>query len=278
MNPGGPPFSAVQPLSPRASRPWRLCLDHATMSSATGGGPKLAPTVPSPAVAEEEWLDPEGAAAYLGLPTRLVYAMVNAGQIPAWRFPLRIRRQDLENCLERCRIKPGDLAHLDPNATRRGGGRKAPLTARGTPDAGSVDEATWRRRARPLRSEPLTAYPPRPGGSCYDRGSRPAAVSSDLDDLCAGVGLGLGHAVHDREPESGQRTSCPPRTIKPEKALCRHSSGRPKADCIGYGQLLPDPSLVNTRDGLTSAPGAKLVCAAFFRRSSGETARLATRL
>ena len=90
--------------------------------------------VPSPAVAEEEWLDAEEAAAYLGLPTRLVYAMVNAGQVPALRFPLRIRRRDLDNCLERCRIRPGELAHLDANATRRGGSRVPPLTARGTPD------------------------------------------------------------------------------------------------------------------------------------------------
>ena len=38
------------------------------------------------------------------------------------------------NCLERCRIRPGELAHLDANATRRGGSREPPLTARGTPD------------------------------------------------------------------------------------------------------------------------------------------------
>ena len=81
-----------------------------------------------------EWLDAEAAAAHLGLPARLVYAMVNAGQVPALRFPLRIRRQDLENCLERCRIRPGELAHLDPNATRRGGSREPALTARDTPD------------------------------------------------------------------------------------------------------------------------------------------------
>ena len=85
-------------------------------------------------MAEEEWLDAEAAAARLGLPIRLVYAMVNAGQLPGLRFPVRIRRQDVEGCLDRCRIRPGELSHLDPNADKRGGDRQAPLTRRGTPD------------------------------------------------------------------------------------------------------------------------------------------------
>ncbi|MFN2505050.1 MAG: helix-turn-helix domain-containing protein [Acidimicrobiales bacterium] len=85
-------------------------------------------------MAEEEWLDAEAAARHLGLPTGFIYAMVNADQLPALRFPVRIRRHDLAGCLERCKIKPGDLAHLDPNGDRRGGNRKAPLTSRGTPD------------------------------------------------------------------------------------------------------------------------------------------------
>lgn len=85
-------------------------------------------------MAEEEWLDADAAARHLGLPTGFVYAMVRAGQLPALRFPVRIRRRDLDGCLDRCRIKPGDLAHHDQNALRRGGSRQAPLTRRGTPD------------------------------------------------------------------------------------------------------------------------------------------------
>lgn len=104
----------------------------ASTSQRAGRGHQSPPTVPSAPVAEEEGLDVEAAAAYLGLPARLVYAMVNAGQVPALRFPLQIRRQDLENCLERCRIRRGELAHLDLNATRRGGSRT--ITARDTPD------------------------------------------------------------------------------------------------------------------------------------------------
>jgi hypothetical protein len=86
------------------------------------------------AVAEEEWVDAEAAARHLGLPTRLVYAMISAGQLPALCFPVRIRRQDLDGCLDRCRIKPCDLAHLDANPDRRGGRRQAPVTQRATPD------------------------------------------------------------------------------------------------------------------------------------------------
>ena len=85
-------------------------------------------------MAEEEWLDAEAAARHLGLPTRLACAMISAGQLPALCFPVRIRRQDLGGCLERCRIKPGDLAHLDANPDRRGGRRQAPVTPRGAPD------------------------------------------------------------------------------------------------------------------------------------------------
>lgn len=132
--PWGPGSLRCPAVSPRAFDRGGSGLDHASIAAAAGGGHQSPTTVPSRAVAEEEWLDAEAAAAYLRLPTRLVYAMVNAGQVPGLRFPLRIRRQDLENCLDRCRIRPGDLAHLDANATKRGGGRKAPLTARGTPD------------------------------------------------------------------------------------------------------------------------------------------------
>ena len=68
---------------------------------------------------KDEWLDAEAAARYLRLPTRLIYGMVRGGQLPALQFPVRIRRQDLDACLERSRIKPGDLAHLDANKRRR---------------------------------------------------------------------------------------------------------------------------------------------------------------
>ena len=93
-------------------------------------------------MAEEEWLDAEAAARHLGLSTEFIYAMVNADQLPALRFPVRIRRHDLEGCLERCKIKPGDLAHLDAIGDRRGGNRNRSPVA---------DTSSTCRRTRTLR-------------------------------------------------------------------------------------------------------------------------------
>lgn len=63
-----------------------------------------------PKVAEEaEWLDAEAAGRYLNLPTDSIYRMIQDGQLPALRFPVRISRHDLDACFERCRVKPGEL-------------------------------------------------------------------------------------------------------------------------------------------------------------------------
>ena len=65
---------------------------------------------------EAEWLDAEAAARYFRLPVDTIYRMVRDGQLPALRFPVRIARHDLERLPERCRIKPGELAHLNRHA------------------------------------------------------------------------------------------------------------------------------------------------------------------
>lgn len=65
------------------------------------------------AVAEDEWIDPAEAARILNLPERIVYTLIEEGKVPAVRWPVRIRRSDLGLCLEACRIKPGELAHLN---------------------------------------------------------------------------------------------------------------------------------------------------------------------
>lgn len=56
----------------------------------------------------EEWLDAEAAGRYLDLPTDSIYRMIHEGKLPALRFPVRISRSDLDNVLERCRVKPGE--------------------------------------------------------------------------------------------------------------------------------------------------------------------------
>ncbi len=64
----------------------------------------------------EDWLSAPEAATALGLTVRTVYALVDTGDLTAYKFRrvLRIKRDDLEDYVERCRVNPGDLAHLYP--------------------------------------------------------------------------------------------------------------------------------------------------------------------
>ena len=61
-----------------------------------------------------DWLSAPEAARALGLTLRTVYSIIDCGDLVAYKFRrvLRIRRADLEDYMERCRINPGDLAHL----------------------------------------------------------------------------------------------------------------------------------------------------------------------
>jgi hypothetical protein len=82
-----------------------------------------------------DWMDAAGAARYLGLPERVIDGLVTDGKLRAARFPVRVRRDDLDRCLESCRIKPGELGHLDPNARQRPPpGVRGPITKQGVPD------------------------------------------------------------------------------------------------------------------------------------------------
>lgn len=57
----------------------------------------------------EEWLDAEAAGRYLNLPASAIYRLIRNGQLDARSWPVRIRRDALDACMERCRIKPGAL-------------------------------------------------------------------------------------------------------------------------------------------------------------------------
>ncbi len=86
-------------------------------------------------MSEDEWVDLETAARRLGVAPKLVRRLVDDGELDVRRAPIRIRRSELDACLERCRIAPGALAHLDPNAGKRADPhRRAPLTRAGRPD------------------------------------------------------------------------------------------------------------------------------------------------
>lgn len=83
----------------------------------------------------DEWIEVAEAARRLGIGEATVYRLINDGSLNAARFPVRIRRGDLDVCIDRCRIKPGQLAALDPNAARRPRpGTVGPMTRRGAPD------------------------------------------------------------------------------------------------------------------------------------------------
>ncbi len=83
----------------------------------------------------EEWVDVETAARALGLAPNVMRRVMVTGEFEVRDLPLSIRRSDLALYLERCRIRPGALAHLDPNAGRRADpNRPAPLTRTGRPD------------------------------------------------------------------------------------------------------------------------------------------------
>jgi excisionase family DNA binding protein len=69
-------------------------------------------------------------ATYLGVTLRTVYAIIDEGQLPAFKIRrvIRVRREDVDQYLERSRIKPGELRHLYPATSeedRMGPGRRS---------------------------------------------------------------------------------------------------------------------------------------------------------
>jgi hypothetical protein len=78
-----------------------------------------------------EWLDVEAAGRYLGLPVGTVDRLIRDGLLEGTRHPVRVRREALDACIERCRIGAGDLPFAS-SSTGRGG--DPPLTAKGLPN------------------------------------------------------------------------------------------------------------------------------------------------
>ena len=110
----GGPAGASSPRSPIARRPGLYAL----------------PPVAEPA----EWLDVEATARYLDVHPNTIYRMIRDGRLPALRSPVRLRREDLDACLDRCRIRPGELAHLNAYATGDHLAAERAVTKAGTPD------------------------------------------------------------------------------------------------------------------------------------------------
>lgn len=69
----------------------------------------------------EEWITPPRVAERLGLRLRTVHGLIERGELPAeiimgrGRRNIRVRRQDVDDYLDRARVKPGELRHLHPH-------------------------------------------------------------------------------------------------------------------------------------------------------------------
>lgn len=61
-----------------------------------------------------EWLSTADAADRLGINTRTLYRLIDAGEIPAYKFGrvIRVQGRDVEAFVEGARVKPGSLEHL----------------------------------------------------------------------------------------------------------------------------------------------------------------------
>ncbi len=68
-----------------------------------------------------EWLSTDKAAKYLGITNRTLYRLIDAGEVPAYKFGrvIRLKQSDIDAFIEASRVEPGTLKHLYPDATAR---------------------------------------------------------------------------------------------------------------------------------------------------------------
>jgi excisionase family DNA binding protein len=70
--------------------------------------------MPTTSASEPIWLGTPKAAKYLGAHLRLLYKLIDTGQIPAYRVGrvMRVRIANLDAFLVATRVEPGTLGHL----------------------------------------------------------------------------------------------------------------------------------------------------------------------
>lgn len=68
------------------------------------------------------WLSTAEAANRLGVTPRTLYRFIDEGQVPAYRFGrvIRLKAHEVDAFIESCRIEPGSLEHLYPDASDAG--------------------------------------------------------------------------------------------------------------------------------------------------------------
>ncbi len=65
-----------------------------------------------------DWMSTAEAAKRLGITPRTLYRFIDEGQLPAYRFGrvIRLKVNEVDSFIENCRIAPGTLEHLYPDA------------------------------------------------------------------------------------------------------------------------------------------------------------------
>lgn len=72
----------------------------------------------TPVTNAPRWLSTAEAAKRLGITARTLYRFIDAGQLPAYRFGrvIRLQETEVDSFIQTCRIEPGTLEHLYPEA------------------------------------------------------------------------------------------------------------------------------------------------------------------
>ncbi|MCB0991206.1 MAG: helix-turn-helix domain-containing protein [Acidimicrobiales bacterium] len=67
------------------------------------------------------WLSTAAAARRLGITPRTLYRFIDEGDVPAYRFGrvIRLKQSDVDTYIDSCRIEPGSLEHLYPEAAEK---------------------------------------------------------------------------------------------------------------------------------------------------------------
>ncbi|MCB1006250.1 MAG: helix-turn-helix domain-containing protein [Acidimicrobiales bacterium] len=67
---------------------------------------------------EIRWLSTADAAKRVGITPRTLYRFIDNGDLPAYRFGrvIRLKESEVDAFIESCRIEPGSLEHLYPEA------------------------------------------------------------------------------------------------------------------------------------------------------------------
>ena len=68
-----------------------------------------------------DWLSTAEACRHLGVTARTLYRFIDEGQVDAYRFGrvIRLKQCDLDTFIATCKIMPGELVHLYPEAMAR---------------------------------------------------------------------------------------------------------------------------------------------------------------